>query len=131
MMDESVLTTIKVLYAEDDDYIRTLVARFLRRRVAKVYEAINGREGLDIYISNKDDIDLVITDIQMPVMSGMKMIEEILKIEATQPIIITTGYNDEYHTSDKVCRNIIKPIDNNKLLECILFCMGVKAERTI
>ncbi|MBF0318864.1 MAG: response regulator [Nitrospirae bacterium] len=129
MMGESVLKTLKVLYAEDDDYIRTLVARFLRRRVAKVYEAVNGKEGLDIYIDNKDEIDIVITDIQMPVMSGMVMIEEILKIDGKQPIIITTGYNDEHHTSDKACRNIIKPIDNNKLLEGVLFCMGVKLER--
>jgi Response regulator containing CheY-like receiver, AAA-type ATPase, and DNA-binding domains len=126
MMDISVLKTITVLYVEDDTYIRTLVAKFLRRRVAKLYEAVNGKEGLDIYISNKDDIDLVITDIQMPVMSGMVMIEEIQKLDETLPIIITTGYNDEYHTSDKVYRNIIKPIDCDKLLECVMFCMGGK-----
>ncbi|MBF0568758.1 MAG: response regulator [Nitrospirae bacterium] len=125
MMDESVLKAIRVLYAEDDMYIRALVARFLRRRVAKVFEAANGKEGLDIYISNKDEIDLVITDIQMPVMSGMAMIMAIQKLNDTQPIIITTGYNDELHTSDKVCRNIIKPIDNDKLIEAMLCCLGV------
>ncbi|WP_420266583.1 response regulator [Candidatus Magnetominusculus dajiuhuensis] len=125
MMDESVLKAIRVLYAEDDVYIRTLVARFLRRRVAKVFEAANGKEGLDIYTSNKDEIDLVITDIQMPVMSGMAMITAIQKLNDTQPIIITTGYNDELHTSDKVCRNIIKPIDNDKLIEAMLCCLGV------
>ncbi|MBF0486973.1 MAG: response regulator [Nitrospirae bacterium] len=126
MMDESVLKTIRVLYAEDDTYIRTLVARFLKRRVAKVFEAVNGKEGLDIYISNKDEIDLVITDIQMPVMNGMAMIAAIQKLNDTQPIIITTGYNDELHTSDKVCRNIIKPIDNDQLIEAILSCIGVE-----
>ncbi|KWT75610.1 response regulator [Candidatus Magnetominusculus xianensis] len=126
MMDVSVLKTLTVLYVEDDDYIRTMVARFLKRRVAKVYEAVNGREGLDIYISNKADI--VITDIQMPVMSGMKMIEEIHKIDGNQPIIITTGYNDEHHTSGKVCRNIIKPIDNDELVESIISCLRRKTE---
>ncbi|MEO5360404.1 MAG: response regulator [Nitrospirota bacterium] len=126
MMNEPVLKNITLLYAEDDDYIRAMLVRFLRRRVAKVYEAVNGREGLDIFISNKDDIDLVITDIQMPVMSGMAMIEEIRKIGDPPPIIITTAYNDELHTSDKVCRNTIKPIDTNQLLESIMFCMGVK-----
>ncbi|MBF0457329.1 MAG: response regulator [Nitrospirae bacterium] len=127
MINESVLKTITLLYAEDDEYIRTMLARFLKRRVAKVYEAANGREGLDIYISNKDTIDLVITDVQMPVMSGMKMIAEIQKIDGTMPIIITTAYNDELHTSDKVCRNTIKPIDTNHLIESILFCLGMRA----
>lgn len=130
MMDESVLKAVTVLYVEDDEYIRTMIARFLRRRVAKLYEAVNGKEGLDIYISDKNDISLVITDIQMPVMNGIAMIEEILKLDGTQPIIITTAYDDELHTSDKVCRNIIKPIDNDELIESILFCLGVKRCRT-
>ncbi|MBF0488343.1 MAG: response regulator [Nitrospirae bacterium] len=89
-----------------------------------------GKEGLDVYISNKEDIDLVITDIQMPAMNGMAMIEEILKIDGAQPIIITTAYDDELHTSDKVCRNIIKPIENDALIEGIMFCMGVKTSGT-
>ncbi|MEO5359153.1 MAG: response regulator [Nitrospirota bacterium] len=126
MMDVSVLKTLTVLYVEDDDYIRTMVARFLKRRVAKVYEAVNGKEGLEVYISNKADI--VITDIQMPVMSGMKMIEAIHIIDGSQPIIITTAYNDEHHTSGKVCRNIIKPIDNDELVESIIFCLKRKTE---
>ncbi|MEO5361067.1 MAG: response regulator, partial [Nitrospirota bacterium] len=100
------------------------LAKFLRRRVAKLYEAANGKAGLDIYTSNKDEINIVITDIQMPVMSGMAMIEAIQKISNPPPIIITTAYNDEQHTSDKVCRNMIKPIENERLIECILLCLG-------
>lgn len=125
-MDESILKAITVLYAEDDDYIRMMVARFLKRRVAKVFEAVNGKEGLNFYLSNKDDINLVITDIQMPVMNGLAMIEEILKLNETQPIIITTAYGDEYVTNEKVCRNIIKPIDNDELIEAIMSCLSMK-----
>lgn len=126
MINESALKTITLLYAEDDEYIRTMLVRFLKRRVAKVYEAANGKEGLDIYISHKDAINLVITDIQMPVMSGMTMIDEIQKIDETMPIIITTAYNDELHTSGKVCRNTIKPIDTNHLVESIMICLGLR-----
>ncbi|MEO5355710.1 MAG: response regulator [Nitrospirae bacterium YQR-1] len=125
MKDEPVLKSLTVLYAEDEGYIRELVTRFLKRRVAAVHEAGNGREGLDIFRLNKAVIDVVITDIQMPVMDGMTMIEEILKIEETQPIIITTAFNDEYHTSDKVCKNVIKPINLDRLLESIMFCIGI------
>lgn len=125
-MDESILKTVTVLYVEDDAYIRTLTARFLKRRVANLYEACNGKEGLDMYTLNKTDINIVITDIEMPFMSGMEMIEEILTMDESQPIIITTGYKDEFHTSGKVCKNIIKPIDCKKLLESILHCIGMK-----
>lgn len=100
----------------------------MKRRVAVVYGAYNGKEGLDIYISNKSEIDLVITDIQMPIMDGMTMIEEILKQDDAQPIIITTAYKDEAHTSDRVCRNIFKPINLDHLSESILFCMGARRD---
>ncbi|MEO5358755.1 MAG: response regulator, partial [Nitrospirae bacterium YQR-1] len=75
--NNELLKTLTVLYVEDEASIRAMVSRFLKRRVAVVYEASNGREGLDIYTSNKTEIDIVITDIQMPVMDGMTMIEEI------------------------------------------------------
>ncbi|MEO5358778.1 MAG: hypothetical protein H7844_15990, partial [Nitrospirae bacterium YQR-1] len=45
-------------------------------------------------------------------------------IDETQPVIITTAYNDEQHTSDKVCRNVIKPINLENLLEGVMFCVG-------
>jgi CheY-like chemotaxis protein len=125
MINNSVLKTLTLLYVEDEGHIREMVSRFLRRRVAKVYEAVNGKEGLDIYTQNKDEIDLVITDIQMPIMNGMIMIDNILKINAVQPIIITTAYNDEQHTSDSVCKNLIKPINVEQLLEYIMYCTGV------
>ncbi|MBF0465200.1 MAG: response regulator [Nitrospirae bacterium] len=123
MRDESILKTLTVLYVEDDVNIRKMTSRFLKRRFAYVYEAENGKEGLRIYTLNKADIHLLITDIQMPIMSGMVMIEEIMKIDDALPIIITTAYNDEYHTSIKVCRNIIKPIDDEQLLESIISCV--------
>ncbi|QWR78193.1 response regulator transcription factor [Candidatus Magnetomonas plexicatena] len=124
MTDNTVLKTLTLLYVEDEANIREVISRFLNRRVAVVYEAQNGKEGLDIYTLNKSEIDVVITDIQMPVMDGMTMIEEILKTDVTQPIIITTAYKDEQHTSDRVCRNIIKPINLEHLAESILYCVG-------
>ncbi|QWR77974.1 response regulator transcription factor [Candidatus Magnetomonas plexicatena] len=124
--NDELLKSVSVLYVEDEASIRAMITRFLKKRVAVIYEASNGSEGLDIYNSNKTEIDLVITDIQMPVMDGMTMINEILKIDENQPIIITTAYNDEQHTSDRVCRNVIKPIKLENLLESVMFCVWVR-----
>jgi hypothetical protein len=46
MMDESVLKTVTILYAEDDEYIRKMVTRFLKRRAAAVY--VLGQTEVDI-----------------------------------------------------------------------------------
>ncbi|MBF0565555.1 MAG: response regulator [Nitrospirae bacterium] len=126
--DIELLKTLTVLYVEDELLLRKLFGRFMKRRFAAVYEAENGREGLEIYKTNKDDISIVITDIEMPVMDGLMMIDKILEIQDYQPIIITTGYNDERHTSKKACMHIIKPIDERKLLESIMFCVGKRSD---
>jgi YesN/AraC family two-component response regulator len=122
MYDVTVLKRHSVLYVEDEAIVRMSVGRFLRRRFGSVFEAENGKEGLALFKQHRPDI--VITDIEMPVMSGMEMIRRIFDISDIQPIIITTGYKDEAHTSDLVCRNIIKPLDEDMLLEAIMTCLG-------
>ncbi|MBF0337611.1 MAG: response regulator [Nitrospirae bacterium] len=128
MTNEAILKALTVLYVEDDEFIRKMLGRFLRRRVAVVYDACNGKEGLDAYIKYQEEIDIVITDIEMPVMNGIEMIERIFAIDHSQPIIITTAYKDEEHMSEKVCLNVIKPIDEEMLLKCIIHCVETKAK---
>ncbi|MBF0538807.1 MAG: response regulator [Nitrospirae bacterium] len=123
MPDELILKGFSVLYVEDDEVLRTNLGKYLNRRFGKVFLASDGREGLDLYNNRKPDF--VITDIHMPVMDGNEMIRAILEIDNEQPIIITTAFNDDEHTSSR-CVNIIKPINTNKLLEAIFCCMGIQ-----
>ncbi len=116
------LQRIKILYVEDDFIVRFSIAKFLSRRCKEVIEAKNGLQGLELYKQHKPDI--VVTDIEMPVMDGLEMIDKILQMNTAQPIIITTGYDDEQHQSERVCVNIIKPIDDNELLEAIVKCIN-------
>ncbi len=111
------LKEVTLLYVEDDDLIRKHTARCLRRRCKNLIEARNGKEGLEAYRQNKACV--VITDIEMPVMDGMEMIEKITTLNAKQPIIITTGYNDKEHKSKKAFKNMVKPIILNELIEAI------------
>jgi YesN/AraC family two-component response regulator len=121
MHDITPLKTRSVLYVEDEAIVLMSVVRFLRRRFGTVYEAENGKAGLALYELHRPD--LVITDIEMPVMGGMEMINRIFELDHHQPIIITTGYKDEAHVSDKVCWNVIKPLDEEKLLDAIMLCL--------
>ncbi|MBF0336685.1 MAG: response regulator [Nitrospirae bacterium] len=122
-INESVLKELTVLYVEDDNVLRANLGKYLKRRFGQVFLASNGKEGVDIYKDTRPDV--VITDINMPVMDGNEMIRQILEIDDAQPIIITTAFNDDEHTSSR-CINLIKPIDMNKLLEAILYCMGLQ-----
>ncbi|MCD8567228.1 MAG: response regulator [Geovibrio sp.] len=82
-----------ILYVEDEDSIRERLSRFLQRRTQTLYQASNGREGLEMFLEHKPDI--IITDIRMPVMDGLSMAEQIREHNTDIPIIITTGHNDE------------------------------------
>lgn len=129
MPNTDILKTLSVLYVEDDLLLKETLGRVLKRRFATVYEAKDGIEGFKIYKAHKDEIDIVITDVEMTGMSGLELIDKILEINEFQQIIITTGYNDKYHMSDKVCMNVKKPIHVDQLLESVLFCVakrGVK-----
>ncbi|MBF0519365.1 MAG: response regulator [Nitrospirae bacterium] len=118
---ESKLKDITVLYVEDDAIVRIIIAKFMRRRCKAVFEAENGKAGVELY--KQHEVDIVVTDLEMPVMNGFEMIGHILKIEREQPIIITTGYNDDEHTVIEACKHIIKPIDEEKLLNAIIDCV--------
>lgn len=110
-----------LLYVEDDSIVRGMLAGFLSRRCKEVWEAENGKRGLELY--RKHEPDVVVTDIEMPVMNGLEMINEILNINSNQIIIITTAYDDEKHKSDKVLHNIIKPFMNSELVHAISECL--------
>jgi YesN/AraC family two-component response regulator len=91
--ESGLIDKLSILYVEDEDSIRERLSRFLQRRTQTLYQASNGREGLEMYHEHKPDI--IITDIRMPVMDGLSMAEQIRESDSDIPIIITTGHNDE------------------------------------
>ena len=67
---------IKVLVVEDSDTVRTMVAGLLRVHRFQVFEAADGRQGLNVLAANPD-IRLIITDYEMPVMDGVRFIRTV------------------------------------------------------
>ena len=86
---------LNVLYVEDDKNLIESMQFFLNRTFNKSYIAIDGLDGLDVFKTNINDIDLIITDIDMPGINGIEMIEEIRKLNANIPIYVTSA-EDEY-----------------------------------
>lgn len=123
MIDKHLLKTLTILYVEDDASIRTSINNILQSIVQEVILAIDGQDGLDKFNHHKN-IDIVITDINMPRMDGLTMCDNLKKIDSTVPVIVTTAYNDNdflAHSIDiGINAYLMKPVDAYKLIETIL-----------
>jgi PAS domain S-box-containing protein len=98
------LKKLSLLYVEDDDNTREELEYFLQNKVEKLYVAKNGQEGLEFFKEYKPD--LIITDVQMPIMSGTKMIKLIKEINPLIPIVIITAFNDAEHLFEAIKLNV-------------------------
>lgn len=107
-----------IVYAEDDRQARSEISHFLRRRVKMVQEADNGEEGLAL--TRQYNPDMVITDLEMPVMNGLEMIRKIREeFGPSKPIIVITGYSDKEHYTDQANAILYKPLQLNELAEVL------------
>jgi|GEM_PF-708665 len=97
---------LKVLYVEDDLALREEVCLFLSDIFTQVDLASNGEEGLQKL--SLMHYDFVITDIKMPLMNGIEMIENIKKLYPTLPILVTSAHNE----SDYLIKLINLNVDN-------------------
>jgi|GEM_PF-2104538 len=115
------LKQMTVLFAEDEDLPRKSIGNFLKRQVGELDVAENGKVALELFLAHRPAV--IITDLEMPVMNGMEMIQAIRDMEISVPIIITTGYDDDEHRCELADRTLIKPIIFSKLLETIEECI--------
>ena len=112
---------LSVLYVEDEETLRDSVKKYLDKLFFKVDAAKDGEEGLSKFLEDK--YDLVITDINMPKMSGLEMASTIKEGSPEQPILITSAHSD----TDKFVNSIqigidgyiIKPIDYKQMISIL------------
>ncbi len=92
-MNKEILKDINVLYVEDEEEVREFTTKTINNIVNQVIPAKNGKDGLEKYYDNQD-INLILTDINMPKMGGLEMCKEIRKTNKEIPIVITTAHSD-------------------------------------
>ena len=119
-----------VLLVEDDKTALDLLANILTKKYPNtaLYTAINARTGLELFTTHVPDI--VITDINMPDMSGVQMAAKIWAIKPGSKFIVITG-NTEQHSLDnsigagfEIEHYIPKPIEFRLLFAAIEQCTG-------
>ena len=121
-MDINILKDLKVLLVEDEDELSTLLKDAMGEYFYSFTIAKNGAEGLEKFAAISPDI--VITDINMPEMSGLEMSEILRKTNPKLPIIILSAFSEkEYLLSAidvSVMKYFIKPFDPDELLEYLI-----------
>ena len=119
-IDKNLLKRLTLLYVEDDEIIRNELSQLLANFFSQVLVAKDGKEGLRTFLENQDTIDIVLTDINMPLYNGIEMVKKIRNIDSKISVIFATAYSDNEFLLDaiklRVQEYIIKPIDIRKLL---------------
>lgn len=85
----------RLLLAEDEEGVRRLLTHVLERAGYQVLEAANGEEALAIFEKQGAAVDLVLTDMVMPKMSGRELAERVLQIRPDAKVIFMSGYTDD------------------------------------
>jgi len=115
------LKELKLLFVEDEDDLLEIISDTLSKLDADFVTAKNGQDALDVLSTHK--IDIVVTDINMPVMNGLELIKNINEhYPEVQVIIMSAHTENEYiRKADElgVKDYLIKPFDFIKFIELV------------
>ena len=120
------MISTRVLLCEDEQDAREILGFYLNTIFDEVVVVKDGQEGLNEYkksLKSGETFDLVLTDIKMPHMDGMSMLEAIYALDPGQNFIIVSAYRDE----DKLYRSInlrvlgyfLKPLNVDNVMEML------------
>ncbi len=111
-----------ILYLEDEDKLREEFVSFLKKLFKNVYSGENGAVGLKLF--DKYDVDIILTDINMPEIDGLKFAEIIKEKNKDIPIVLITAYTDTAFfikaIDMRIDKFLIKPINGENFFKSII-----------
>ncbi len=105
------MAVLKILYVEDHALVREVTSELLAQEQRQIFACTNAEEALQEFAARP--FDIVITDISLPVMSGIELARSILRIKPQMPIILASGYALDMGLENwgANVRSIIKPFE--------------------
>lgn len=114
-------SALTVLYVEDNEETRKLSSTIFEEFFQKIIIGVDGEDGFIKFQEN--DINLVITDINMPKLDGLQMSQKIKSINPEVPIFVLSAYNEPKYFMDSIKYGIegyfLKPIDLEQFYESL------------
>jgi len=112
--------TETILLVEDNDADRELAIRTLTREGYRVLEARDGEEALKVYQVHGPSVDLVLTDIIMPRMDGVELVERIREMVPKVKVLFTSGYARNPRIEQKIAGHKVNFIEKSYDLSALL-----------
>ena len=112
---------LKLLYVEDNEAARESTLLILEEFFLTITVAINGEDGYEKFQEN--DIDLIITDINMPKLNGLAMVKKIRGLNKEIPILVLSAYNESGFFIESIKLGVdgylLKPIDMDQFMSML------------
>ncbi len=121
----------RVLLIDDEEMIARTARTMLQRLGYEVSAYTNPSEAMEEFASNPSTYHLILSDLTMPIMSGLEVAERVRALRTEIPFILASGYlgekEQEIARSLKISRLITKPISLDVLAETLAECLSEKA----
>src|SRR2546427_5407434 len=138
VMPHPAMTTTSLLLVEDDEFVRLSLARALNRSgVFAVLPAENGQHALELL--DGQQVDAILTDLQMPVMDGLTLLGHLLQRGAGLPVAVMTGHRitadlrerlQQYGIAATLDRKSTRLNSSHSQISYAVFCLKKKKEWT-
>lgn len=111
---------LRILVIEDRKETRVMIKAMLTDMgISQIFEASDGREGLEFFDVASDMVDMILCDWQMPNMDGFQLLQQVRTVNPSVPFLMITGKSDMQSVIDaraaKVSAYIRKPFSLNQL----------------
>lgn len=112
-----------ILLAEDEESVRELTRRILSRHGYRVLEAHDGHHAVKVWEGHRGDVDLLLTDVVMPGLSGGELATRARQFEPDLPVVFFSGYTDDVvlqnGVGDGASPFLAKPFSREALLDVV------------
>ena len=128
---KALTSSLNILYVEDEAILRDSMKNILSTFFKNTFIATNGQEAFDIF--NKEEIDIVLTDINMPIMDGVELIKSIQKVDNQAIIIVLSGHNESELLIELINIGIgnflTKPVDKQLMINILYRASAIVTDR--
>jgi two-component system, cell cycle sensor histidine kinase and response regulator CckA len=117
-----------ILVADDEATVRAYIRMILKMEGFELLEAADGLDALHQVQQRGAPVDLLLTDIRMPRMDGIRLASAITDIYPKTPVLYTSGYPPDFEQEQRThptnaCAFLSKPFSRNALLDAVRKCL--------